>query len=157
MGEQVSSFQWPSIKRWLSKLRKKRPPYSAPRELCEHHHLGCYICPETRCIGALNDQHDPDLMKPRLPSFGYCIHAGTGEEPIILRVSAKGANAHFTRLSVEKRTPVYLSREASPEAVEVVESYAAARSRPVSFQDFLTAPVSHSGVEIKDFGKQDRR
>lgn len=138
MREQVSSFQWPSIKRWLSKLQKKRPPYSAPRELCEHHHLGCYVCPEAHCIGALNDQHDPDLTKPRLPSFGYCIHAGTDEEPIIFRVSAKGANAHFARLSAEKGAPVYLSVKASPEAMEAMENYVA--------PSFLQLPKSGGGA-----------
>ena len=123
MGNQVTNYLWPAIKWCLLKWWKKRPSDRAPREFCEHHHHGCYVCPEAHCIGALNDQKDLDIAKPRLHPSGYCIHASTAGRAVIFRCSMKKTNEYFARLSAKKGEPVYLEREVKPEAMAAVENY----------------------------------
>lgn len=72
----------------------KQPVREQPRQACEHHAAGCYLCPREHCSGALNDPDDPDLTKPRSSSSGHCVYLNGG---LRLRMSARGANDHYAR------------------------------------------------------------
>lgn len=91
-----------SIKTWVTRNVFKQPVRQLPRQVCEHHAAGCYLCPREHCSGALNDRDDPDLTKPRPSSSGHCVYLNGANGVLRLRMSARGANDHYTRRAAER-------------------------------------------------------
>lgn len=100
---------WASIKSWISLNVLRQPVREMPRGRCAHS-TGCYLCPRTRCVGMLNDRHEPDLTKPRPSTSGHCIYVNGEKGLIRLRVSMETANARRARQAAEERerTPLHL-------------------------------------------------
>ena len=93
---------WASIKGWISLNLIKQPVAERPRERCAHN-AGCYLCPRSRCVGALNDRNDPDVTKPRPSTSGHCIVVPSAAGFVRLRVSMETANAHAARRAAEEQ------------------------------------------------------
>ncbi len=87
---------WIRVKLWVSLRLLRRPVSEMPRGQCQHN-AGCYLCPQSRCVGALNDRDDPDLTKPRPSTSGHCIVMPGPNGVVRLRVSMETANAHAAR------------------------------------------------------------
>lgn len=93
---------WVSLKRWVSLNVFKHPVRQQPRNACEHH-AGCYLCPRSRCVGALNDRDDPDLTKPRPSTLGHCIVIPGPHGVVRMRVSMETANSHAARRAAKEQ------------------------------------------------------
>lgn len=89
------------LKGWILLKVFKQPVRDMPRERCAHHLTGCYLCPQSRCVGALNDRNDPDLTKPRSSTSGHCIYFDGPNGMVRLRVPMETANAHYARRAAE--------------------------------------------------------
>ena len=89
-------WTWTELKEWLSLRVMRRPVIYAPRDQCEHNGR-CVMCPEDRCVGFLNDPHDPDLTKPRVGATGHCTHVMTKSGPMQFRLSMEGANSYYAK------------------------------------------------------------
>lgn len=102
MNESILSL----MKSWVARKILKQPVRQQPRKACEHHAAGCYLCPRSRCVGALNDRHDPDLTKPRPSTSGHCIFLPGPHGVVRLRVSMETANAHAARRAAKEQAHV---------------------------------------------------
>lgn len=99
MNESILSL----VKCWIARKVLKQPVRQQPRKNCEHHAAGCYLCPRSRCVGALNDRDDPDLTKPRPSTSGYCIVIRGAVGFVRLRVSMETANEHAARRAAKEQ------------------------------------------------------
>ena len=109
------------------------------------HNTKCHMCPRTRCVGALNDQHDPDLSKPRTSSSGHCLYLNGANGPIRIRVSTEAANSYYAQRSAEKReqTPPHLWTPPGYDEEElrkVVEEWGAHKANA----------VNHANVHVEE-------
>lgn len=98
----MNKSSWAVLKGWILLKVFKQPVRDMPRELCVHN-TECYMCPRSRCVGALNDRHDPDLTKPRSSTSGHCIYFSGPNGMMRLRVPMATANAHYARRAAEER------------------------------------------------------
>jgi hypothetical protein len=98
----MNESSWAVLKGWILLKVFKQPVRDMPREQCAHHLTGCYLCPRSRCIGALNDRNDPDLTKPRSSTSGHCIYFSGPNGMVRLRVPMATANAHYARRAAEE-------------------------------------------------------
>lgn len=98
----MNDSRWAAVRSWLAMRVVKQPVRQQPRKACEHHATGCYLCPREYCSGALNDRDDSDLTKPRPSSSGHCVYLNGANGVLRLRMSARGANDHYTRRAAER-------------------------------------------------------
>jgi hypothetical protein len=98
----VTDSLWTWAKYWVSLNLFKQPVRQQPRQACEHHTSGCYLCPREYCSGALNDCDDPDLTKPRPSSSGHCIYLNGANGVLRLRMTARGANDYYKQKALEQ-------------------------------------------------------
>lgn len=112
-----------SLKRWISMGVLKQPVRWMPRGDCEHHAVGCFLCPRTHCIGALNDMDDPDLTKPRTSASGQSVHVDGADGPIRLYMGKASANAHYARKAAARGEAPIEAHEMTSEEIAELEQF----------------------------------
>lgn len=90
------------LKNWIFRRVDNQRVDHQPRLNCAYH-AGCYLCPRSRCVGALNDGDDPDLTKPKPTTSGHCIVVPGAVGFVRLQVSMETANAHAARQAAKEQ------------------------------------------------------